>query len=128
MRWLLDEDLPRYVVDWLIERGDDVLDVAVSVHRGSPDHVLWRIAGAEERFVLTGDLGFMWPALQPLPVGVVIVRAPSHWQALQLSELIRVALQDETQESLHGMVTLIEPGRVRRRSLHDMRQRFPRGS
>ena len=105
-----------------------MLYVVSSEYRSFPDDALWQIAGAEERLILTRDLGFMWPALRPLPAGVVIVRAPAHWQALQLTELIRVALQDAPAESLTDRVTLIEPGRVRQRALSEMPRDIPRGS
>ncbi|MBM4034021.1 MAG: hypothetical protein FJ291_19895 [Planctomycetes bacterium] len=43
MRWLIDEGVPKAVVEWFAGRGDDALDVAASDLRGSPDVRLWRL-------------------------------------------------------------------------------------
>ncbi|MBI3988873.1 MAG: DUF5615 family PIN-like protein [candidate division NC10 bacterium] len=76
MRWLIDEGLPKALIEWLTERGDDVLDIADSPLRGADDTVLWKRAGQEGRILMTRDLGFMLPKVQPQPVGVVLVRIP----------------------------------------------------
>ena len=117
MRWLIDENVPKHVVDWLIERGDDVLDVAASPHRSQPDQFLWQLAGRESRVVVTHDLGFMWPSLSPLPPGVVVIRTPDKWRAQQIANAIIAGLQMAGMDGLCGMVTLIEPGRTRQRPL-----------
>ncbi len=113
MRWLVDENVPRLVVDWLREQGADVLDVASSPHVGQSDEFLWRLAGREGRLILTRDLGFAWPIRLPLPPGVVVVRAPDTWNAEQLTALVAAALPRTSPDVLLGNVTLIEPGRVR---------------
>jgi len=113
MRWLVDENLPRLVTDWLCEQGADVLDMASSPHVGQPDEFLWRLASQEGRLVLTRDLGFPWPAKPPFPPGIVLVRAPDTWNARQILGLVVEALAGMAPELLQANVTVVEPGRVR---------------
>ena len=117
MRWLVDEGMPKYLVDWLVERGDDVLDVAASPYRGEADDVLWELAGREVRVVLTRDLGFLWPGLSPAPRGVVMVRVPSDWRAQQVAFLVQNALARTDLGTLAGNVTVLEPGGIRQHPL-----------
>jgi len=117
MRWLVDEGIPKLIVGWLVARGDDVLDVAASPHVSSPDEALWRLAGTEGRFIITKDLGFMWPRLEPHPPGVILIRVPDSWNARQIAILVANTLEGLAAEALDGHVTLTEPGRTRQHSL-----------
>ena len=117
MRWLVDECVPVYVVDWLRERGDDVLDVADSPYRSQSDRFLWQLAGRESRTVVTRDLGFLWPGLMPAPDGVVMIRVPDDWQAQAITRLVSRSLDRLDTATLAGNVTVIEPGRIRQRPL-----------
>jgi predicted nuclease of predicted toxin-antitoxin system len=127
MRWLVDEGTPKLLVDWLIERGDDVLDVAASPLRGSTDRLLWRVAATEERTVLTRDVGFVWQGETTPLEGVVLVRAPDDFRAEALVRLIRHALSSVPQESLRGALTVIQPGRVRQHRLGAVMRRMRSG-
>jgi len=120
VRWLIDEGIPKSVVNWLCERGDNVFDVAQSDYRGEPDEALWRLAGRERRVVVTRDLGFLWPSLSPAPTGVVLIRAPDGWQARQILVLIQDGLRRMDAGSLDGNVTVIQPGSVRQRPLAEI--------
>ena len=113
MRWLLDEGIPKRLAEWLRDRGDDVLVVAESEHRGEPDSALWRTAGLEQRVVITRDRGFLCPNVLPIPVGVVVVRAPEHWNAAAIALLVWDAPNALGGESLAGNVTVMRPGATR---------------
>ena len=117
MRWLIDEGIPKAIVDWLVSRGDDVLDVAASALRGSPDSALWRIAGAQGRVVVTRDLGFMLPRVTPAPPGVVLIRAPNTFHALAIVRLFQEGLARALPESVPGHITVLRPGRIRQRPM-----------
>jgi len=123
MRWLVDEGIPKYLVDWLRERGDDVLDVAVSAHRSQSDSFLCRLAGREQRVVITRDLGFLGTGLSASPRGVILLRVPHHWRAADIARLVQDSLRRMECEDLVGYVTVIEPGRVRQRRLQDLPRR-----
>jgi predicted nuclease of predicted toxin-antitoxin system len=123
LRWLVDENVPKQVANWLAARGDDVLDIAASPHRGASDQALWALAGREGRVVVTRDLGFLWPALTPCPAGVVILRVPQEWGAAEIGGMLLKTLSDLGVETLLGSVTVAEPGRTRQRRLADVPQR-----
>ena len=120
MRWLVDEGLPKVLVDWLVSRGEDVLDVAATPLQGSDDCDLWRIAGEEGRLVVTRDLGFMLPEVRPSPLGVVLVRTPDMCRADAILRLVQAGLSGLQEASLCGHVTVITPGRVRQRRLRSL--------
>jgi len=115
MLWLLDENLPKALVDWLRDRGDDVLDVADSPCRGWSDRDLWQLAGQQGRVVMTRDLGFLhWP-VRPTPLGIVMVRAPDEWRVPSIVRMVVKELQDLVPGELIGQITVVEPGGVRQR-------------
>ena len=126
MRWLIDQGLPKVLVAWLAERGDDVFDVAPSSLSGKPDDVLWLAAGQQKRIVVTRDLGFMLPLVVPPPAGVILVRAPDTFRADQILRLFQDGLGRVSAASLLGSVTVIQPGRVRQRPLERAGRRKPR--
>lgn len=117
MRWVADQGVPKLVVAWLRGQGHDVLEVAVSPLRGSPDRVLWQVAAEEQRLVITRDIGFVPAQSPPLPPGVILIRAPHWFRAGDLSRLVKSALADMPLGSLLGFLTVIQPGRVRQRAL-----------
>jgi predicted nuclease of predicted toxin-antitoxin system len=126
MRWLVDEGLPKALVDWLQQRGDEVLDVAASALRSKDDTVLWKTAGQEGRVVMSRDLGFMLPEVSPPPTGVVLVRAPNTFKANALLRLVQEGLNEVPETTLYGNVTIIEPGRLRQRRLADIAKQEPK--
>gem|GEM_PF-771567 len=117
MRWLIDEGVPKAVVDWLAGRGDDVLDIAASDLRGSPDVRLWRLAARQGRLIVARDLDFPLRRVTPSPPGVVLVRAPNTFHALAILGLVQEGLAEVPAETLPGNITVIKPGRVRQRPL-----------
>jgi len=126
MRWLIDEGLPKAVVDWLIEQGNDVLDVAASPLRGAEDDQLWKIAGKQGRLLMTRDVGFMLPEVGPRPLGVVLLRMPDTYKAHHIVRLVQDGLIRIPETKLYSHVTVIEPGRVRQRKLADVIKRKSR--
>lgn len=120
MHWLVDENIPKGVVAWLRERGDDVLDVADSACAGTADQDLWVLAGRSGRLVITRDLGFLWPPVAPSPPGIVIVRVPDHWRGKAITAVVRRSLDPLRPEALVGHVTVVAPGQVRQRPLSEL--------
>lgn len=76
---LTDENLDPDVVQWLIDLGFDVLDVARSKLHGSPDVDLLRRAAAESRLIVTHDSDFGTLAIlqNEQVVGILFLR-PGH--------------------------------------------------
>lgn len=55
MKVLVDENIPRRTVNWLIERGDDVKDVRRTPQQGLADVELWELAQREKRLLISTD-------------------------------------------------------------------------
>lgn len=117
MLWLVDEGLPKIVIEWLQQRGDDVLDIASSEWRGEEDIRLWRLAGYQGRIILTRDVGFMHPDVFPAPVGMVIICIPNTLYAETILQVFQSGLESVPEDSLYQTLTVIEPGKVRQRPM-----------
>ncbi|MBE3040452.1 MAG: DUF5615 family PIN-like protein [Chloroflexi bacterium] len=55
MKVLVDENIPRRTVNWLIERGHDVKDVRRTPQQGPDDSKLWELAQREKRLLISTD-------------------------------------------------------------------------
>ena len=58
MKVLVDENIPRMTVNQLRESGHDVKDIRGTVDQGSGDPILFSVARAEARVLITTDKGF----------------------------------------------------------------------
>lgn len=125
MRWLIDEGVPRSLAGWLADRGDDVLFVGASHLQGSDDDVLWEVAVRERRMVITRDLGFVPDRARSCPPGLIVLRAPNNWRAQAIVGFFRDGLASLSPNALRGMLTVIQPGRVRQRQLTSIVPRRP---
>jgi predicted nuclease of predicted toxin-antitoxin system len=56
---LVDENIPRRTVNWLIERGDDVKDLRRTPQQGLADAELWELAQLEKRLLISTDRWFL---------------------------------------------------------------------
>lgn len=117
MRFLVDENLPRGVAEVLLDAGHDVLDVARSPHRGASDQELWALAAKDGRAIVTRDLGFPLPASHSSPPGVVLLRLPSRMRRASIVRAVEQLLEAIDVHELQGMITVVEPGRIRRRRI-----------
>src|ERR1022692_815530 len=73
MKILVDENIPRIMVDRLQELGHDVKDVRGTTSQGLPDPDLWRLAISDQRMLITTDKGFTQHREVP-HFGILIVR------------------------------------------------------
>jgi hypothetical protein len=117
MRWLIDEGLPKVLVDWLVGEGHDVLDIAASDLRGSSDKHLWHIAAQQDRLIITRDVGFVPDVVGASPPGLVLVRAPHTYLAGAILHLVQDGLARAPASTLTGSLTVNRPGPVRQRPL-----------
>jgi predicted nuclease of predicted toxin-antitoxin system len=115
---LVDECLPRVLVDELRTRGHDVMWVRDSFS-GADDVSVLSKANSQGRVVLSEDRDFGDLTMQQgyPAVGIVRVRMSGFpHSAAQIS--VRVATEIENLgPQLIGQLTVIEPGRVRQRAL-----------
>lgn len=75
MKLLIDENLPRILVERLTRRGDDVLWARERL-RGAADEELIALAQREQRTIITQDKGFGDLVLRRgHTIGVVLIRS-----------------------------------------------------
>ena len=58
MRILVDENVPNQTVQFLRDRGDDVLDIRGTDREGVEDHDLFQLVIEQGRLLLSTDKGF----------------------------------------------------------------------
>lgn len=111
-----DECVARAIVEGLIQSGLDVIDAKV-VCRGDNDERVLALAAAAGRIVITEDWGFGEMAIRQgrAAAGVIILSL----YALSAGARERYAVEKvvEFADQSSGCLTVIEPGRVRRRPL-----------
>lgn len=113
LRFLVDENLPFEIVEYLQSINHDVFDVAASDIRGSSDSVLWFKATEEKRIIITRDLDYPMPRLKPAPFGVILIRVPSDFKAAIIARIFKEAVAKIELEKLKNKIAVINPGRIR---------------
>ena len=112
MRFLLDENVPKSAAMALRQEGHDVVRVQEADLQSADDESVWQYAVLEDRILVTYDLDF--PLAQGFPLGLILVRGidriPTSSQARILVDAIRT-----NSDQLEGHITVVAPGRVRRR-------------
>ena len=117
MYFLIDENLPPELAQVLEEQGHDVLDVRQSTFRGAADEVLWELASAQRRIIITQDRDFLVFDTLEMPLGLILVRVPSHFTSQQTIAIILSYLNIIPVGELIDRLIVITPGRVRSRRL-----------
>ena len=118
MRFLIDECLSRHLVDHLRRAGHDVV-WAQDVCRGQADEDVLALATAADRIVMSEDrdYGELTVRLKRPAVGIVIAAIGEFEGPLDaIAEHVTRTI-DGLGDSCIGSLTVIEPGRVRQRSL-----------
>jgi len=116
--FLVDENLPFSIAEYLKSHMHNVLDVADSAFRGSSDKTLWTKAAEEGRIIITRDLDFPIPGLKPFPYGVILLRVPYDFTARQIAEIFKKSFPEIELDKFKDKVAVISPGRIRISSLH----------
>lgn len=118
MRLLVDQNVPRNVIDGLRNDGHDVT-WAQTVHPGADDEVLLRRAREGDRLLLTFDTDFgtlVFHRDLPVPPGILLFRltlvSPS-----AVAETVRTLLR--SREDWTGNFTVVDDSKLRMRPLPD---------
>ena len=119
--YLIDEDLPRSLAQYLRAAGVDAVDVRDVRLGGEPDDRILEFARRGQRLVVTRDVSFASRLLRTSGTAVVLVRFPSAVTVALLNQAVISAITSLGDEDLAEAVVVIEPGRLRLR-------RSPRGS
>lgn len=113
-RFLVDENLPRMLVQRLIAEGhaaEDARDVGL---RHQHDSVVFAYAQTHNEIIITLDKGIGNIQRYPTPhAGIVAVRVPDRLSLARKVEIIVMGLASLAGQSLASTVVIIEPGRVR---------------
>lgn len=96
-----------------MDAGHDAVDVRGLGMSGASDREVHARALAEERALVTADLGLANVYRYAARTGTVLVRLPIATRASELSRRVADALSDVEADDLRGAVMVIEPGRVR---------------
>lgn len=122
MRFLANENFPRAAIMALEKAGHDVVWVRISAPGASDSDVLsW--AAREERVLITFDKDFgevARSASLPVTCGVVLFRIP---MPLSGDVGVRLAEALTSRDDWVGHFSVIEPGRVRMRTLAKRKSR-----
>ncbi|MBI4699509.1 MAG: DUF5615 family PIN-like protein [Nitrospirae bacterium] len=113
LRFLVDENLPFGIVEFLSSFKHDVFDVAASNIRGSSDNILWAKAAKERSIIVTRDLDYPIPKLRPAPFGVILIRVPSDFKAALITSIFIDSVKKIKFENLKNKIVVISPGRIR---------------
>ena len=113
MRFLIDENLPFGIVEFLTSLGHDVLDIATSRLRGSSDRVLWNSAAEERRVIVTRDLDYPIVGLKPAPFALMLLRLPADFKADQITRIFAESFRKIILKDIRNRVVVISPGMIR---------------
>jgi uncharacterized protein with PIN domain len=116
MRFLLDENLPRSAARILRDAGHDVLAVVESLLRGQKDPQLLQVSNDEDRIFITLDGGIRLTG-GSLNTGAVLLRPAREFDAADVEQLLLVLISAGDLSQLSGHITVLSPGRIRRRTL-----------
>lgn len=121
-RFLVDEDLPRSMAERLRLAGHVAVHVREVGLVGYSDQSLFFYAGRERLTIVTADKGFANIHAYPLGThaGLIVFRYPTTVSMRQLTGDLLRWLKGLSERSLHGLLVIMEPGRIR--------VRHPRGN
>ncbi|MEK6645424.1 MAG: DUF5615 family PIN-like protein [Candidatus Firestonebacteria bacterium] len=118
MRFLIDENLPRSIVEKLITCGHDAIDLRTIGKLGISDEEVMFIAQRENRIVITANYKhfanlILFPP-QKFP-GIVVVKMLQCTITTVINKTISF-LCSAAEDTLLNTTVIIEPHRVRRRT------------
>jgi predicted nuclease of predicted toxin-antitoxin system len=115
VRFVIDEDMPRFTGVALSSEGYEVKDVRDHGYRGLGDEEIYTFAQREKAVLLTGDLGFSNILRFPLGqhFGIVVARFPNEMAPREINREIVTSLRDLGENEFKGNLVILEPGRIR---------------
>lgn len=105
MKILVDENVPRMTVDRLRVLDHDVKDTRGTASKGIADAVLWSIAVAERRLLITTDKGFVeYRATKHCGILIVRLRQPNR---LKIHRSVMHAMERFTEGEWPGLLVVM---------------------
>lgn len=119
MRFLIDEDLPRALVEVFAARGFQVQRVyTLPELRGQPDEVIFDYAVRQDAIIVTADLDFPNPhrfSLHQIP-GMLLLRFPNELPVPLMCREVQRLTKNLRDEEFNNLI-VIEPGYIRIRAM-----------
>ncbi len=114
-RCLVDEDLPRSTARALRSAGYETQDVRDIGLRGHSDEQVFAYAQAHAFTLMSADMGFTNPWRFPsrAHAGIVLIRLPKELPTDAMNREILNALATLADETLAGLLVIVELGRIR---------------
>ncbi len=115
MKILVDENLPRSLLQDLNDIGHEAISVKDCVIRGSPDETVYSYAQEKNAVILTRDRGFgnIWRFPLGHHHGIIVINLPNEMAATRVKTTIISKLQTLSPEDIRGNVVIIEPVKIR---------------
>lgn len=119
MRFLIDNALSPAVALGLVQAGHDAVHVREYGMSGSSDEAILERAASEDRIIVSADTDFgtLLALRREANPSVLLFRGATPRQPHHQVKLFLMNLQSIEQDLLQGAVVVIEPGRIRVRSL-----------
>ena len=114
-RFLVDEDLPRWLVDRLKEAGSDGIHVKEVGLQGQPDSAVFSYAKTHGYSIITEDLDFSNPIRFPLGShpGILISRHPNELSCTEQCRQIVLAIKTLTETDIVGNIIILSVDNIR---------------
>lgn len=122
MRWLCDENVPRILVEALRQQGHDTAWIGERTP-GIADTEVLSLVVNERRICLTFDKDFGELAANtslPAECGIILLRVPFLPTAASTARLAAIL---DSRTDWPGHFSVVEPGRIRMRALHERSRR-----
>lgn len=117
LSFLVDADMPRAALEALLARGYDAQDVRDIGLGGATDEAIIAHALTHGLVVVTRDTDFGEVLRYPNHPGAIILRLPSTTRASDVAAHLGAFLDTVKGGAIVGAITIVEPGRYRRRPL-----------
>jgi predicted nuclease of predicted toxin-antitoxin system len=116
MRLLVDEDLPRSLVDLFARYGHQAVHVIDAGIRGAPDGTIARFSRDHGMCLVTADLDFSDVRRYPPRdhAGIMVIRLPRNATSGTIAAIMESFLsRDDLVAAVAGRLVVIESGRAR---------------
>jgi predicted nuclease of predicted toxin-antitoxin system len=114
--FLVDDNLPDSLIALIHSQGHRAVSARVALKRGAEDVLLWDWAARRSAVLISLDLDFPLVGRRPAPFAVVVLR-PRADTVPAIHRLWRQLSAERMNESVHGQIISVGPGRVRARPL-----------
>ncbi len=118
LSFLIDENLPRILMQVLRQRGYKARHILDLLPQGSSDPKIYALAQQSQSILVSRDVEFGNVLLYPpgTHFGIVVIRFPSTVPIETLLTEIPAAIGSLHESELQGSLLILEPGRTRIRT------------